>query len=161
MSRFHHCCISSKVCVCVCICIYRGTVDRGSGRCASHSTLLICPLLRVECTPWVLGCSFIEALPSVTSIAVSQSTPAYGKPCPSRALGRGSLGLAERPSHTRSTNPTLSTFTSTPQPERGPALRSKKGNNSLYQKMSLILPRNGSRLRSIEAFHDIPEIFSE
>ena len=110
------------VCVCVCICIYRGTVDRGAGRCASHSTFLIptgiCPLLRVESTPWVLGCSFIEALLSVTSIAMSQSTPAYAKPCPSRALGQGSLGLAERPGHTRNTNPTVCQLARPPQSHR-------------------------------------------
>ena len=106
------------VCVCVCICIYRGTVDRGSGRCASHSTFVICPLLRVERTPWVLGCSFIEARLSVTSIAMSQSTCVYAKPCPSRAPGRGSLGLAERPGHTRSTNPTVCQLAHPPHSQR-------------------------------------------
>lgn len=37
--------------------------------------------------------SFLRG-PAVTPVPVSESTPAYAKLCPSRALGRGTLGLA-------------------------------------------------------------------
>ena len=67
-------------------------------------------------------------------------------PCP---WTRFSGTCWEAGSHKEHKSYCLSTCTSTPQPERGPALRSKKSNNSVYQKTSLILPRIGPRHRSI------------
>lgn len=121
------------------ICVYTGTVGGSWERCASPSAFLtrigICSLHKVKTTPcaWM---SFYRST-AVTPIAVSQSTPAYAKPCPSRALGQRSLGLVERPCHTRSTNPTVCQLACAPhRPERGQALRSKKSNNSLYKNVT-------------------------
>ena len=117
-------CVCVYVCVCVCVYLYlQGDSGQGLKKMrllqhVSYPTFLICPLLRVERTPWVLGCSFIEALLSVTSMAMSQSTSPYAKPWPSHALGQGSLGLAERPGHTRSTNPTVCQLAHPPHSQR-------------------------------------------
>lgn len=144
------------------ICVYTGTVGGSWERCASPSAFLtrigICSLHKVKTTPcaWM---SFYRST-AVTPIAVSQSTPAYAKPCPSRALGQRSLGLVERPCHTRSTNPTVNLHVH-PTGQREGKLYVLKKATTPCTKMSLILPRIGPRLRNIYTFHSIPEIFSE
>ena len=120
-----------------------------------HSLLprsLCCSLSSAQSGAHALGARmFFHRSTAVSHIYshVSEHTcvcQALSFPCP---WTRFSGTCWEARSHEEHKSYCLSTCTSTPQPERGPALHSKKSNNSVYQKTSLILPRIGPRHRSI------------